>query len=52
MSFSGIQTCCTLTSGIAIMTTANAVEEMKKEGKPNDTPYWRTLKAEGFLNEK
>jgi len=52
MSFSGIQACCTLTSGIAIMTTANAVEEMKKEGKPNDTPYWRTLKAEGFLNEK
>jgi alkylated DNA nucleotide flippase Atl1 len=34
------------------MTAANAAEEMIKEGKKNDTPYWRTLKAEGFLNEK
>jgi len=25
---------------------------MKREGKANDTPCWRTLKAEGFLNEK
>ena len=48
----GVQACCTLTTGIAIMTTANTVEEMIAEGKPNDTPYWRTLKAEGFLNEK
>ncbi|MBN1685031.1 MAG: MGMT family protein, partial [Spirochaetales bacterium] len=48
----GVAASCTLTTGIEIMITANAVEEMKKEGKRNDTPYWRTLKADGFLNEK
>jgi hypothetical protein len=47
-----VKGCCTLTAGIFIMTAANAVEEMKKEGKKNDTPYWRTLKANGELNEK
>jgi hypothetical protein len=34
------------------MTAANAVEEAGKEGKSLDIPYWRTLKAGGFLNEK
>jgi hypothetical protein len=34
------------------MTAANAVEEASKGGKSLDTPYWRTLKADGFLNEK
>lgn len=44
--------CCTLTTGIFIMTAANAAEEMRKEGKTNKNPYWRTLKADGYLNEK
>jgi alkylated DNA nucleotide flippase Atl1 len=44
--------CCSLTTGIFIMTAANAVEEAKREGKELDIPYWRTLKADGFLNEK
>jgi alkylated DNA nucleotide flippase Atl1 len=44
--------CCSLTTGIFIMTAANAVEEAGKEGNPLDIPYWRTLKAGGFLNEK
>jgi len=44
--------CCSLTTGIFIMTAANAVEEASKEGKSLDIPYWRTLKADGFLNEK
>jgi len=48
----GARACCTLTTGIGIMTVANAAEEMKREGRANDTPYWRTLKADGFLNEK
>lgn len=48
----GVPASCSLTTGIFIMTAANAAEEMIKEGKKNDTPYWRTLKAEGFLNEK
>jgi hypothetical protein len=44
--------CCTLTAGIFIMIAANAAEEVKKEGKENNIPYWRTLKANGELNEK
>jgi len=31
---------------------ANAAEEQKKEGKKNITPWWRTLKSGGWLNEK
>jgi hypothetical protein len=34
------------------MTAANAVEEASEEGKLLDIPYWRTLKAGGFLNNK
>lgn len=34
------------------MTIVNAVEETAKEGKDLSIPYWRTLKSEGFLNEK
>jgi hypothetical protein len=43
---------CSLTTGIFIMTAANAVEEARREGKSLGIPYWRTLKADGFLNEK
>ena len=50
-----VRGCCSLTTGIFIMSIANAVEEAKTTG--NDpglvsVPYWRTLKSEGFLNEK
>jgi alkylated DNA nucleotide flippase Atl1 len=48
----GVPACCTLTTGIFIMTAANATEEASKEGKSLDIPYWRTLKGDGFLNEK
>ncbi len=34
------------------MTAANATEEAAKEDKSLNIPYWRTLKAGGFLNEK
>jgi alkylated DNA nucleotide flippase Atl1 len=34
------------------MTAANAAEEAAKQGKSLSIPYWRTLKAGGFLNEK
>ena len=44
--------CCTLTTGISIMTIANAVEETAKEDKDLSIPYRRRLKSEGFLNEK
>jgi hypothetical protein len=44
--------CCSLTTGIFIMTAANAVEEASHEGKFLGIPYWRTLKTDGFLNPK
>jgi len=47
-----VQACCTLTAGIFTMTAANAVDEANREGKKLDIPYWRTLKADGFLNPK
>ena len=48
----GVKACCSLTAGIFIMMAANTVEEASKEGKSLDIPYWRTLKADEFLNEK
>jgi len=50
--YHGVKACCSLTTGIFIMTAANAVEEAGREGKSLGIPYWRTLKADGFLNEK
>ena len=47
-----VKACCSLTTGIFIMTAANAVEEASKEGRSMQIPYWRTLKSEGLLNEK
>jgi alkylated DNA nucleotide flippase Atl1 len=47
-----VQGCCSLTTGIFIMTAANAAEEAKAEGKDLGIPYWRTLKTDGFLNDK
>jgi alkylated DNA nucleotide flippase Atl1 len=47
-----VKACCSLTTGIFIMTAANAVEEASREGKSLNIPYWRTLKVDGFLNEK
>lgn len=47
-----VKACCSLTTGIAIMTAANAVEEAARDGKHLAIPYWRTLKVDGFLNEK
>ncbi len=48
----GVKGCCSLTTGIFIMTAANAAEEAAKQGKSLGIPYWRTLKSGGFLNEK
>jgi len=50
-----VKGCCSLTTGIFIMTIANAVEEAIAQGDRlalAKIPYWRTLKADGFLNEK
>ncbi len=43
---------CPLTTGIFIGIAARAAEEATAEGKTDITPYWRTLKSKGELNEK
>jgi len=46
---------CTLTTGIFIMTIANAVQEVINNGDSSSlskVPWWRTIKAGGYLNEK
>jgi alkylated DNA nucleotide flippase Atl1 len=48
----GVMGCCSLTAGIFVMTVAQAVEEAKQTNGDFNIPYWRTLKSEGFLNEK
>jgi len=50
-----VKGCCSLTTGIFIMSIANAIEEAienKEHSEFVKIPYWRTLKADGFLNEK
>ena len=47
-----VEGCCSLTTGIFIMTAAHAVEEAKQAAIDLGIPYWRTLKADGYLNEK
>jgi len=43
---------CPITTGIFISIAARAAEEAAAEGKNDITPYWRTLKLGGLLNEK
>jgi alkylated DNA nucleotide flippase Atl1 len=43
---------CPMTTGIFAWIVAHAAEERKQQGEKDITPYWRTLKTGGFLNEK
>lgn len=43
---------CPITTGIFCWIAAHAAEEDAGEGKKEITPYWRTLKSKGELNEK
>lgn len=43
---------CQLTAGIFINIAANASQERESLGRNDITPYWRTLKKGGELNEK
>jgi alkylated DNA nucleotide flippase Atl1 len=43
---------CPMTTGIFAWIAANAAEEQKQLGKTDITPYWRTLKVKGLINEK
>lgn len=43
---------CPLTTGIFAWVAAHAAEEREQNGETDVTPYWRTLKVGGVLNEK
>jgi len=43
---------CPITTGIFAWIAANAAEEQRQKGEKNITPYWRTLKTGGLVNEK
>ncbi len=43
---------CPITTGIFAWVAAHAAEEARAEGKQDITPYWRTLKSGGELNQK
>jgi len=43
---------CPLTTGIFAWVAAHAAEEQEQSGARDITPYWRTLKTSGVLNEK
>jgi alkylated DNA nucleotide flippase Atl1 len=43
---------CPLTVGIFAWIAAHAAEDDRKARRRGATPYWRTLKSGGFLNEK
>jgi alkylated DNA nucleotide flippase Atl1 len=43
---------CPITTGIFAWVAANAAEEQKQKGEKTITPYWRTLKTGGEINEK
>jgi alkylated DNA nucleotide flippase Atl1 len=43
--------CCPITTGIFARIAAGAAEEQREKGKAI-TPYWRTLKVGGVINDK
>lgn len=43
---------CPLATGILIRIAAEAAEEDSQAGKKRITPYWRTIRDDGKLNEK
>jgi len=43
---------CPITTGIFARVAAGAAEEQRQKGMKDTTPYWRTLKTGGEINEK
>ncbi|MFH1486115.1 MAG: hypothetical protein ABIH46_08595 [Chloroflexota bacterium] len=43
---------CPMTTGIFAWVAANAAAEAAADGEKDATPYWRTLKSGGAINEK
>lgn len=48
----GADACCPLTTGIFARLAAEAAEEDAAAGRTRITPYWRTIRDDGKLNEK
>jgi hypothetical protein len=48
----GTNTACPLCTGMFAKIAAFAAEENRENGKEKITPYWRTLKSQGELNDK
>jgi alkylated DNA nucleotide flippase Atl1 len=44
--------CCPITTGIFAWIAANAAAEAAAAGRKRVTPYWRTLKSRGEINER
>ncbi len=49
---SNADSACPMTTGIFIRIVAEAAEEDRRAGKKRITPYWRTIKDNGDLNDK
>jgi alkylated DNA nucleotide flippase Atl1 len=43
---------CPITTGIFARIAAGAAEQQRQVGRKDITPYWRTLKSGGVINEK
>jgi alkylated DNA nucleotide flippase Atl1 len=48
----GADTACAMTTGLFASIAAHAADEATAAGENETTPYWRTLKTGGVLNEK
>lgn len=48
----GADCACPLTTGMFVRVAAEAAEEDARDGRGRITPYWRTVKDGGKLNEK
>ncbi len=48
----GATVCCPIVAGIHARIAAGAAGEDEADGRKRVTPYWRTLKSGGELNEK
>ncbi len=48
----GADQACPLCTGIFVRIVAEAAEEDRRSGKKRVTPYWRTVKDDGSLNDK
>jgi hypothetical protein len=48
----GADSACPMTTGMFLRVVAEAAEEAVRAGKKRVTPYWRTIRDDGGLNDK